>query len=829
MPDNEQLPHLLVEGRFQTEQYTYPGQIPRGEVTLPVRDRASHGTTLRDQLTHAQQQNEQWRGITTAPGQPARIILEVRSEPEFELALNSLEPRGQGVELACVREEQNQRIAVIHVPEGKLDYFVRRVEQYLWEQSRSGKPKNQDLIDRIAEIRLATLRSFWTDEGVSFPASNQPIWWEVWLRAESDQGPWETFCMLADAAQIHVARETIRFPDRLVGLCFGTAEQLSSSAEMLDLLGEVREAKPNPAEFLGMAPNEQAEWVEDLRQRIVPPGSDVPAVCVLDSGVVLNPVLRTALAAEDCLKYDPSWPLTDSESHGTEMAGVALFGDQLAALLLSRDPVTIRHRLESVKILPPPPLRNDPRLYGAITAQAVYRIESQAPTRPRAFCMAITRDGRDQGKPSSWSGEIDQLCAGVGDGNRRLVFISAGNADVEQRHRYPESNDTDPIQDPAQAWNGITVGAHTEYVQFPQQRFEGYRSLARAGDLSPSSTTSLAWFRDWPMKPEIVLEGGNLVIHPDDQIVMDPDEMALLTTAHNTVGRLLVPFCGTSPATAQAARMAVILQAEYPQYWPETIRALLIHSAEWTEPMRRAFGANKQACHNRIRRYGYGVPSLNRALYSARNSLTLIAQQILRPFDKDGSTVKTNDMGLHALPWPEQQLQALGEAVVEMRVTLSYFIEPKPGRRGGFARMRHRYQSHGLRFEVKRPQESLEEFRQRINKAARDEDEGYPGAVGDTQGWVLGPNLRTRGSIHSDWWHGTAAELAACGHIAVFPVSGWWREKTDQDYWTRHARYSLVVSIRTEATTIDLYAPVQVMLQVPVEQPLIPEIEIEDV
>ena len=198
--------------------------------------------------------------------------------------------------------------------------------------------------------------------------------------------------------------------------------------------------------------------------------------------------------------------------------------------------MTIRHRLESVKVLPPSPQRNDPRLYGAITAQAVYRIESQAATRPRAFCMAITTDGRDQGKPSSWSGEIDQLCAGVSDGNRRLVFISAGNADIRERHRYPESNDTDPIQDPAQAWNAITVGAYTDYVQFSQRQFEDCRPLAQAGDLSPSSTTSLAWFRDWSIKPDIVLEGGNLVIHPDSQRVMDPDEMTLLTTAHDTWG-----------------------------------------------------------------------------------------------------------------------------------------------------------------------------------------------------------------------------------------------------------------------------------------------------
>lgn len=828
MPDNSQLPHLLVEGRFQTEKYT-ARPIRKKEVALPVRDRTSHGTTLCDQLMSARQQNEQQRDITTTPDEPARIILEFRSEPEVELALDSLEPKSEGITLACIREENDQRIAVVHVPEGKLVYFIHRVEQYLREDYRPGKPKNQNLIDRIAEIRLATLRSFWTDESEPFPADNRPIWWECWLRAESDQGPWETFCMLAEVAQLRVARETIRFPDRLIGLCYGTAEQLSSSAEILDLLGELRAAKANPAEFIGMAPREQAEWVEDLRQRIVPPGSDVPAICILDGGVVLNPLLQTALAPEDCLRYDPSWPLTDSEPHGTEMAGVALFGDQLTKLLLSRDPVTIRHRLESVKVLPPSPQRNDPRLYGAITAQAVYRIESQATTRPRAFCMAITTDGKDRGKPSSWSGEIDQLCAGVNDGSRRLVFISAGNADVQQHHRYPESNDTDPIQDPAQAWNAITVGAYTDYVQFSQEQFGDCRPLAQAGDLSPSSTTSLTWFRDWPIKPDIVLEGGNLVIHPDSQRVMDPDEMTLLTTAHNAMGRLLVPFCGTSAATAQAARMAVMLQAEYPQYWPETIRALLIHSAEWTKPMQEAFGNNKQDCHNKLRRYGYGVPSLSRALHSARNSLTLIAQQVLRPFDKDGSTVKTNDMGLHALPWPVQELEALGEAIVEMRVTLSYFIEPKPGRRGGFSRIQHRYQSCGLRFEVKRPQESLEEFRQRINKAARDDDEEYAGAVGDTKGWVLGPNLRTRGSIHSDWWRGTAADLAACGHIAVFPVSGWWREKTDQDYWARHARYSLVVSIRTEATTVDLYSPVQIMLQVPVEQPLAAEIEIEDV
>src|SRR3546814_7093768 len=54
----------------------------------------------------------------------------------------------------------------------------------------------------------------------------------------------------------------------------------------------------------------------------------------------------------------------------------------------------------------------------------------------------------------------------------------------------------------------------------------------------------------------------------------------------------------------------------------------------------------------------------------------------LLPFRKDGSAIKTRDMNLHRLPWPRAELAALGELDVELRITLSYFIEPNPGERG---------------------------------------------------------------------------------------------------------------------------------------------------
>ena len=37
--------------------------------------------------------------------------------------------------------------------------------------------------------------------------------------------------------------------------------------------------------------------------------------------------------------------------------------------------------------------------------------------------------------------------------------------------------------------------------------------------------------------------------------------------------------------------------------------------------------------------------------------------------------------------------------------------------------------------------------------------------------------LRNLGSIHSDVWHGTAADLAERDYIAVYPVICWWRER----------------------------------------------------
>ena len=141
-----------------------------------------------------------------------------------------------------------------------------------------------------------------------------------------------------------------------------------------------------------------------------------------------------------------------------------------------------------------------------------------------------------------------------------------------------------------------------------------------------------------------------------------------------------------------------------------------------------------------------------------------------------------------------------------MRVTLSYFIEPNPSRRG--VRSRYRYESHGLRFDVKRPFESTDQFRKRINLAARDEEEGTRRSSDSDPSWLIGTQGRHRGSLHGDIWHGTAADLASRETIAVYPTAGWWKTRPAMERYDQEARYALVVSIKAPEVDVDLYTEV---------------------
>lgn len=812
----DQFNHLFPPQTATAEQYTYPKTVVRGEFKVPPRDdRQKHATRLIQELQVAEQTTLNAAAGVPDEQKPKGIVLDFASDAGFKLQLEGLEHRQRGIELCNSRTEGDVMHATVFVPKDKLGFFVSRFEAYAKKDTPSGKPKHKEAVESVSSVRLAALASFWTDAGALPQNQDESRSWEVWLRDKTNpHDVTDEFRQVAAAAGLVVSPRQIRFPERRVLLARGTLNQLSQVANLFDMLAEFRLARRLAGEFVDMPPREQAELIAQTTARISPPDESAPAVCEFDTGVNRgHPLLQLALAEKDLLACDPAWSPADvnPQQHGTAMAGIALYGP-LTDLFATTEPIQLRHRLESVKILPDQGA-NDPDLYGEITQQGISRIEIAAPNRPRAICLTVTADSRDEGLPSSWSGAVDQISSGAEDGVRRLFLVAAGNTPADDRHNYPDENELHGVEDPAQAFNVLTVGAYTERSVIQAPGFEEWQPIAQPGQLSPSSRTSLIWRqKEWPLKPDIVMEGGNLAIDPATGHADYVDDLMLLTTRVSATGALLTTTADTSAATALAARYAAIIWSHYPNLWPETVRGLLVHSAEWTEAMLKQFPRAER--HNRLRCYGYGVPNLGAALWSLRNAPTLAIESELQPYTKDGNALKTKDMHLHRLPWPVEVLQWLGESEVRMRVTLSYFIEPSPGQQGW--NRKHRYQSHGLRFDVKRPLEDDVIFHKRLSKAAWEDDGEEIADGGEDRNWQVGPRLRCKGSVHSDTWTGAAAELASCGAIAVDPVSGWWRERPHLERWNRQARYSLVVTLESQRTDVDLYTPIAAQIGVPV-------------
>ena len=133
--------------------------------------------------------------------------------------------------------------------------------------------------------------------------------------------------------------------------------------------------------------------------------------------------------------------------------------------------------------------------------------------------MSVTNDDRSGSRPTTWSAAIDQEAAGVTEAGERaparLFVVSAGNAPNEISMNLIKDPDTLEIEDPAQAWNAISVGGYTDRTNIQEPEFADFSPYADAGDISPYTRTSTLWHQGKaPFKPDIVMEAGNRVVSP---------------------------------------------------------------------------------------------------------------------------------------------------------------------------------------------------------------------------------------------------------------------------------------------------------------------------
>ena len=135
------------------------------------------------------------------------------------------------------------------------------------------------------------------------------------------------------------------------------------------------------------------------------------------------------------------------------------------------------------------------------------------------------------------------------------------------------AQDEYPIEDPAQAWNALTVGGYTDLIDLTEEGYENWLPLSSAGALSPHSRTSAAWPQGQaPLKPENVMEAGNRGINPARTEVLtfkgtsknSSLRRALVIDTDNWLSRLTFsailspPSCLTAPAGAWRADSGIM-------------------------------------------------------------------------------------------------------------------------------------------------------------------------------------------------------------------------------------------------------------------------------
>jgi hypothetical protein len=529
------------------------------------------------------------------------------------------------------------------------------------------------------------------------------------------------------------------------------------------------------------------------------PGRAASTVVVMDTGIAINhPLLVQALIGEgtSVIVDDPS-PI-DAHGHGTEMAGVAAYRD-LGGGLIGQLPLIPRVWLQNLRLLAQNQQTDADRpFWPERTQEAVLAAEENRLGR-RVFNLSIGAPNPNSDSHTSWSVAMDLLA--FNDGFGRLFTVAAGSVEPSAvRDNYPAQNLAASLDDPAQALNVVSVGAITERATMPNEAMYGtLQPLAEVGQLSPYSACDVGGPR--AIKPEIVIEGGNCA--PDGTLAgMGIESLSMLTTGreHLTKRPLTVTW-GTSAAAASASGLMGEIWEANPRRRPETVRALLIHSARWSEVMTEQM-PNKS---DRLRAFGYGQPDVDRASWSARQRPTLIAEDSLRPgrVDEGGGTGR--DVLFYQLPLPSSELLVFGGAPVTLAVTLSYFIEPNEANY-------RRYAGAGLRWDMQGEVEDEIMFRRRINKLER--PSGYTSHT-SSYGWEIGPDTRSRGSVQSDWCTTTAASLAGDRLLAVFPTLGWWEGREQRAGAV--IPFSLVVTIDAGQADVDLYSLIEAAIAIPID------------
>ncbi len=837
---DERLP--LLRGRVtRVDDFQSPSGGGGKPVKLPSLQPSAHRKGLLRQLDAFDQQIKV-RPKDARDELASREIVAVRPAPGTELAAEQLDDARADARLIGVAETGT---VLLDVADPHLGHLRKKIDNFADDtkvkttQQKDGsvevRRSNERAIAPIGTVALAEIADVRGPLLLSETLVAERLYWfEIACRGGYRRPAPET-----EGSRAQLARQLYRLgaqqeldefiaPEQIYFFVRLSQQQIDALLEATDCIYEV-ELAPPPLRDLRLLEDISTRDIQDFSLR--QPDADAPSVVTLDTGIATgHPLLDAAiLSATTAGDLIPS--PEDNYGHGTKMAGIALYRDLGAAI--ERGSAEASHWIQSSRLLVKPGVGtasdDNYEKWPILTLNAVKSAEAADPNpRDRVFALAITRTMQepplDGLQPTLWSHAADQIA--YNDGEGRLLVLSAGNARPQQwlalAEHYPQLQLSEKIHQPAQAANVLTVGASTSRIDLPGSRdYEEYEVIAKSSEgISPYTSTGIPG-NEWPVKPDIVMEGGNLAVSgslTDDSV---PTLCALTTSHRHAMGRPLGQISMTSEATARASRLAAQIWKAEPRLRPETVRALLVHSASWTPEMLQQF----ESTNDRLLACGYGIPDEELACACARNRATVILedsmpnavfeQQLKKKPPKRPTTSPTEPKGrrkakLYRVPIPYGLLDN-NDPDVEVRVTLSYFTEPNKFGRRIF---------HGLdlKWDMQGPQESEDDFLQRINVLKRPKSaDGKPMRTAKTKSfsWDIGIQTRSRGTVQSDRWRGRMSAIVGDKLIAVVPVLGWWNQR--RSLKTQEMAFSLVVSVFGPGVYTAIQPRVEAEMAIPVE------------
>jgi hypothetical protein len=827
-------------------------QRVRGGGAKPRENIAEHGQALLRQI-EAFQRTISVQVANRPPDMPSlpddfQVIIEAKKlQPEQVRSLG----------LTPIEERENGLLVTVS-PDVTLPTLATKAQGYISEKTDSGNPRFSGVITPIEQIRPAT-RDDKAGERLNAWLNSELFDLDrtVWLDIELAGGQAEAGVQNRQEFYDYLNNFMTDLPPYTEEVVTATGHFLVEADYSLH-----RVSLPGRA-IVDLLDDSRAHWIlsidltPEIEDRTVPLpvgangalpdlpelSPDAPRVVVVDTGIAAGHPLfrdsqgRTIIGRQFNFLPNSLEPadLTGDEveqGHGTAVASIVAYGS-LTPLLLKRaeEPPRPVFWLENAKIALPaaklgPGLSKDwPQFHPAQFPKALLRevvtaFHQPIPRRCKIFNLSLGTTPHPRHTVSNWAEELDNLAAQ----NDLLFIVAGGNL---QPHELAGLDPTgaaypdyllDPqarLRNPAQAYTALSVGALTGSPLAPLTPLQGNREAAPEGHPAPFSRSGLP--PQGLVKPDVVEFGGNLARSRDELATLP--ELAVPVANHSFVtGQSEQPFgfqVGAGLAAAKVSHLAGLIQARYPQASANLIRALVANSAEWPANFVKTLGTDPQdplpveTRQMLLRLCGYGLPQPDKALSANTHCLIFVAEDAFSWTEEEqtSSGRYPAKVSFFSINFEPDALYRLPPAT-QVRVSLTLAFNP-PVRKT----QRRRYQGVDLRWELRRRDESSEEFQARWMAEAETPDEDEAEADIRPRPWpwqlkpVLNPGGRVRrGSLIRDWFDIFAHELPHTLEIVTLATTAPWYRP--EDAFTQ--RFALVVSIEAQDKKAPIYDAVRV-------------------